>query len=511
VTGGIGAPAGPGPDPACSACGAGPEAGLRRLAADLAGRPITVSLCPACAARAGLWAADSELPPVPADLWGSLFQPGEARRRDARACPGCGASLAQLRRSGRAGCMACYETFRADIARLLPRLSRRASHRGRLPARLAPYRGLFGPDGTRPPAAGGPGVAADPAPPPAGLAGLAPIFPAAERWRLAGDPGHAVALAFVVELRRNAMAHPFPARLSKASAIPFMAGLDRFFRGAGAGTAAGGQGSPAFPPLAECPLEGASPVERLFRSADGGLDCLANRGDHFRLRARGAGLGWRPGLAGLHALEAALERVFPFAVDLSWGHLSASLACLGTGLRATVLLHLPALAARHGPAGAADLADGLESARGLELRPCPPPGCPGAADGACFELANRETLGPSEDEILDQLAQTAGLLLHYERMAAVRERAGDPGFFDDRAWREWGALRHCRRLDPPGIWSSLGRLRPALLAGGFGSAGAGGPEAWRLNLLAALAAGAVPGGDPAVLADRARQVCGNPD
>jgi protein arginine kinase len=314
------------------------------------------------------------------------------------------------------------------------------------------------------------------------------------------------------------MAHPFPARLTRAAAIPFMAGLDRFFR---AGAAPDGQGGAAFPALAECPLDEAPPVERLFRAADGGLDCLVNRGDHFRLGARGAGLGWRPGLgaglgwrpglAGLHALEAALERVFPFAVDLSWGHLSASLACLGTGLRATVLLHLPALAAGPGPAGLTVLAEDLEAARGLELRPCPPPGCPGAAGGACFELSNRETLGPSEDEILDQLAQTAGLLLHYERMAAVRERAGDPGFFDDRAWREWGALRHCRRLDPPGIWSSLGRLRPALLAGGFGSAGAGGPEAWRLNLLAALAAGAVPGGDPAVLADRARQVCGNPD
>lgn len=492
---------------ACAVCGHEfSPGGLRKLAADLAGRPVLIFLCPECAGRAGIAPANSDLPLAPADILGGLFQPGVRQKRDAQTCPACGTSLLHLRQSGRVGCMTCYETFREGIGRLLPRLSRVVRHRGHLPARLDPYRALFAPmedggEGGAPAASPDlSGTATMDAAPQSLDPALAALLPAAEGWRLGAGLDHPVVLSSRVELHRNAMEHPFPSRLTKAAAIPFLAALDRFFRQGGS--------EPGFPPLSGVTLEASRPLERWFRSERDELGCLVNQGDHFRLYAQGSGLCWPAVLPPLHNLESSLERVFPFAVNLAWGHLSSSLASLGTGLHARLVLHLPALVERHGVPAIADAVEKREAPQRVALRLAP---LSGQDAGSLLELSNQETLGFGEGAILEQLAQVAGQLVQYERAAAERRRESDPEVFDDRAWREWGGLTQCRRLDPPTLWGALDLLRSALLAGTFGAGKESRPAAWRLNLLAALAGGSIGPADAPGMAAAARAISGNPD
>ena len=87
------------------------------------------ALCSTCASGLGPAAALDAL----AQLLAALS--GRARAHAGR-CPACKNSFASFRATGRFGCPACYETFRAQIADLLPSLHGGAyQHRGKTPGR----------------------------------------------------------------------------------------------------------------------------------------------------------------------------------------------------------------------------------------------------------------------------------------------------------------------------------------------------------------------------------------
>jgi protein arginine kinase len=231
-------------------------------------------------------------------------------------------------------------------------------------------------------------------------------------------------------------------------------------------------------------------VQRSFRNGDGSLDCELNGTDHFRLRHHGFGPDWQAGFQRLHRLEAALEQVFPFAVNLEWGHLSASLANLGTALRAETWLHLPLAGGPDALAGAA----GLPLAEGLALEATALP--------SVWRLSNRRTLGWGESEMISRLAAGARLLLHYTQAMARQARGREPADLEDRAWRCWGSLRHGRLLDRAELGAGLDRLRRGLLDGSFrGDGSDGGPAHWQIScLLVLLLAGAAPADGPGLAA-----------
>jgi protein arginine kinase activator len=96
-------------------------------------------LCVACAEKIGI--VQSKGPKFSAELLEDLLGGLKGNRPPARsrteACPGCGMSLGDFRAKGRLGCPRCYEAFRAELLPLLQRVHESASHRGRLPGRMA--------------------------------------------------------------------------------------------------------------------------------------------------------------------------------------------------------------------------------------------------------------------------------------------------------------------------------------------------------------------------------------
>lgn len=69
-----------------------------------------------------------------ASFLGQVFEPIDgAEASDLPACPACGYTLDQFRRSNRLGCPRCYEAFRSPLLALLSHLHRHVSHLGKVP------------------------------------------------------------------------------------------------------------------------------------------------------------------------------------------------------------------------------------------------------------------------------------------------------------------------------------------------------------------------------------------
>ena len=113
------------------------------ISRNLAGHPELLQVCAACARQRGLRFGPTVMPAHSIDLFEVLLDPNGSDQLDARCCPHCGSLFAEVRSTGRVGCVHCFDEFRVGIARLLPRIARRTIHTGAVPDRLNAYRRLF--------------------------------------------------------------------------------------------------------------------------------------------------------------------------------------------------------------------------------------------------------------------------------------------------------------------------------------------------------------------------------
>ena len=129
-----------------------------------------------------------------------------------------------------------------------------------------------------------------------------------------------------------------------------------------------------------------------------------------------------------------------FAFHPEFGYLTSCPTNVGTGLRASVLIHLPGLVLTR---EITKVLQGLAQV-GLTYR-----GLYGEGSevlGNLFQLSNQTTLGKSEGELLDHLARLVKQVMEYEERARDVLRRDAPHVLDDRVWRAYGLLRHARTL-----------------------------------------------------------------
>ncbi len=180
---------------------------------------------------------------------------------------------------------------------------------------------------------------------------------------------------------------------------------------------------------------------------------MVNEEDHLRLQVLTSGLRLRESWDLLDTLDEELGREVPLAFHPEFGYLTSCPTNVGTGLRASVLVHLPALVLTK---EIGRVLQGLSQV-GLTFR-----GLYGEGSevvGNFFQLSNQTTLGKSEEDLVDHLERIVLQVIQYESNARQILLRDAPSVTEDKIWRGYGLLRYARSLSFEELMNLLSGVR----------------------------------------------------
>jgi protein arginine kinase len=183
------------------------------------------------------------------------------------------------------------------------------------------------------------------------------------------------------------------------------------------------------------------------------LSIMINEEDHFRMQGIRPGLALRSTYDMLDAVDSQLESRLPYAFDPRLGYLTACPTNLGTGMRASVMLHLPALVLTEqvNPTMKAVNRVGL-AVRGLY-------GEGTEALGNLFQISNQHTLGEAEQDIITQIEKVIEGVVRAEQNARLKLREDETTMLFDQIGRAFAILKHAHILNSKEALNLLSMLR----------------------------------------------------
>ncbi len=185
---------------------------------------------------------------------------------------------------------------------------------------------------------------------------------------------------------------------------------------------------------------------------------MMNEEDHLRIQAFAPGDDLKEAVQGAFSIEDTLQKKLSFAFDPQLGYLTACPTNTGTGMRASMMLHLPMLTLfkQMGKVGQ------LAAKVGLTIRGIYGEGS--EAQGNLYQLSNQVTLGRTEEELAQAVTATALQMAEMERVFRKRAWEKDRVAFEDQLFRSYGLLTNARRMNVKEFmvhWSNL-RLGAAM-------------------------------------------------
>ncbi|MBI1370402.1 MAG: protein arginine kinase [Planctomycetes bacterium] len=171
------------------------------------------------------------------------------------------------------------------------------------------------------------------------------------------------------------------------------------------------------------------------------ISIMVNEEDHIRLQVLRPGMQLTDAYAQANRIDDTLEAKLDFAYTSKLGYLTACPTNVGTGIRVSVMLHLPALKLT----GEIDRVRRAAKDMHLAVRGFYGEGT--EAVGDLYQVSNQTTLGRSEEQILDDFADIViPQIIDYERRARQALSDHRSTVLDDKIYRAWGTLSHARLL-----------------------------------------------------------------
>ena len=203
-------------------------------------------------------------------------------------------------------------------------------------------------------------------------------------------------------------------------------------------------------------------------STDETLSVMVNEEDHLRMQILAPGLALRDVHSRIHAVDDAIEARIDYAFSKRWGYLTACPTNVGTGIRFSVMMHLPALKIIN------EIDRVRRAAKDLHLAVRGYYGEGSESSGDFYQISNQITLGKSEEELLAELDEKIlpriiEYELHARRILAERNRT----VLDDQIHRAVGVLRSARLMRADEAMKLLSRVRLAVCLGCFPEIDAG--------------------------------------
>lgn len=171
-------------------------------------------------------------------------------------------------------------------------------------------------------------------------------------------------------------------------------------------------------------------------SEDENMSIMMLEEDHLRLQIILGGFRLKEAWELADKVDNVIEENVDYAFSEEFGYLTACPTNTGTGMRASVMMHLPALTVTNNINKIISSA----SALGLTVRGLYGEGS--KAYGNLYQVSNQVTLGMSEEEIIESLENIVGQIEKHEKDA--REKLKGNEEFADKLWRAYGTLKFAR-------------------------------------------------------------------
>ncbi len=201
-----------------------------------------------------------------------------------------------------------------------------------------------------------------------------------------------------------------------------------------------------------------SPAALLRRDAES-LSLMLSEEDHIRLQCILPGLALRDAYRFAHKVDERLDERLDIAFDEQLGYLTHCPTNLGTGMRASVMLFLPALT----KGGYIPSLTHQLSKLGLTVRGLYGEGS--ASHASIWQISNQITLGISEEDILRKLEDAVATIIEKERSLRREVSEEAAALREDKIHRAEGILRYATRLSTEEFFSLYTDLKLGVALG----------------------------------------------
>lgn len=183
------------------------------------------------------------------------------------------------------------------------------------------------------------------------------------------------------------------------------------------------------------------------------ISIMINEEDHLRMQSIRSGLDLARAFAILDRVDTALSKTMEFAFDQRLGYLTACPTNLGTGMRASAMLHLPGLVLNDSVSQVISAVQKI----GLAVRGLYGEGTDALAN--LYQISNQHTLGQNETVLIARLEKVIEQIIAHERNARLKLLQDSPAKVNDHIGRAYAILRHAHILESKEAFTHLSMLR----------------------------------------------------
>jgi len=183
------------------------------------------------------------------------------------------------------------------------------------------------------------------------------------------------------------------------------------------------------------------------------LSIMINEEDHLRTQVMQSGFNLDEAWKIVSRIDGEFGKKLSFAYSQDWGYLTACPTNTGTGLRASVMLHLPALVMTK------QINKVLQAITKLSLTARGFYGEGSEASGNFFQISNQVTLGHSEEDILDNIERIIKQVIGHEQNARGTLFEQDKARVEDLIWRAFATLNNAHIITSKEAIDLFSRVR----------------------------------------------------
>ena len=191
------------------------------------------------------------------------------------------------------------------------------------------------------------------------------------------------------------------------------------------------------------------------------LSIMINEEDHLRMQAIRCGFQLKNAYKLINKVDTALENSLDFAFSEQLGYLTACPTNVGTGMRASAMLHLPALVLDENINKVIQAVNKI----GLAVRGLYGEGT--EAMGNLFQVSNQTTLGEKEEDIINRLGKVIEQVIEHEQAARQTLLEKKRTMLIDQIGRAYGILSHAHSMNSKEALNFLSFIRLGVDLGFF--------------------------------------------